>query len=111
MDLYNQLAQLISQLNTSIKTLRKSGADYAQADMEYKIALREELLKLEAEGRPVTNLQYIARGQKEVATKKYHQIATEAVYKANLEAIQSIKLQIKVLQAQIDKEYGAIIND
>lgn len=106
MDLYNELATLINQLQTSIKTLRKTGTDFAQADMEYKMALSTELLKLEAEGRPVSNLQYIARGKKEVAQKKYQQIATEAIYKANMEAIQAIKLQIKVLQARIDKEYA-----
>lgn len=111
MDLYNQLAQLIAQLNASIKQLRISGADYAESDMKYKMALREELLKLEAEGRPVTNLLYIARGEKKVAQAKYKQISSEAIYKANLEAIQAIKLQIKIIQAQIDKEYGANLND
>lgn len=111
MDLYNQLAALIQQLNTSIKQLRHTGGDYAEAERDYRIMLSEEILRMEAEGRPVTNLYNIARGKQKVADAKYRQIATEAIYRANLEAVQSIKLQIKVLQAQIDKEYGANLSD
>lgn len=111
MDLYNQLASLIQQLNASIRQLRHSGNDYAEAERDYRMLLSEELLKMEAEGRPVTNLYNIARGTRKVAEAKYKQIATEAVYRANLEAIQAVKLQIKVVQAQIDKEYGANLSD
>lgn len=111
MDLYNQLAVLIQQLNASIKQLRHSGNDYAEAERDYRMLLSEEILRMEADGRPVTNLYNIARGKKAVAEAKYKQIATETIYRANLEAIQSIKLQIKVTQAQIDKEYGANLSD
>lgn len=111
MDLYNQLAVLIQQLNTSIKQLRHSGNDYAEAERDYRMLLSEEILRMEAEGRPVTNLYNIARGKKQVAEAKYKQIASEAIYKANMEAIQGIKLQIRIIQAQIDKEYGASLSD
>lgn len=106
MDLINQLESLIDQLNKSVKSLRYTGADYAEADRAYKVKLSETLLRLEAEGRPVSNLQYIARGIQDVADAKYQQIATEAIYKANLEAIQALKLQIKVLDAQIGREWS-----
>lgn len=111
MDLYNQLSALVDQLNISIRSLRKTGTEYAEAERDYRMALSEEILRMEAEGRPVTNLYNIARGKKAVAEAKYKQIATETIYRANLEAIQSIKLQIKVTQAQIDKEYGASLSD
>lgn len=111
MDLYNQLSALVTQLNTSIRQLRHSGNDYAEAERDYRIALSEEILRMEAEGRPVTNLYNIARGKRHVAEAKFKQISTESIYRANLEAIQSIKLQIKVVQAQIDKEYGASLSD
>lgn len=111
MDLYNQLAALIEQLNISIRSLRKTGQEYAEAERDYRMALSEEILTMEGDGRPVTNIYNIARGKKKVAEAKYKQIATEAVYKANMEAIQGIKLQIRVVQAQIDKEYGANLSD
>lgn len=105
MDLLNELADLIDKLNTSVRQVRKSGSEYAEADREYKTKLATKILELEAEGRPVTNLLYIARGDKEVADAKVRQISKEAIYKANLEAINSLKLQIKVLDAQIQREY------
>lgn len=110
MDLYNQLSALLEQLNISIRSLRKTGQEYAEAERDYRMALSAEILRMEGDGRPVTNIYNIARGTK-VAEAKYKQIATEAVYKANMEAIQGIKLQIRVIQAQIDKEYGANLSD
>lgn len=104
MDLYFQLQNLINQLQKCVESIRPNTLELAQADMEYKIALRQELLRLEAEGRPVTNLLYIARGKENVAKAKYRQIAAENILKANYEAINSVKLQIRILQAQIDKE-------
>ena len=111
MDLYRQLETLIEQLNVTIKSLRHTGSDYAEAERNYRMLLSEEILRMEAEERPVTNLYNIARGRKAVADAKYQQIAKEAIYRANLEAVQSIKLQIKICQAQIDKEYGADLSD
>ncbi|MBR2554948.1 MAG: hypothetical protein IKE94_08835 [Aeriscardovia sp.] len=111
MDLYNQLSALLEQLNISIRSLRKTGQEYAEAERDYRMALSAEILRMEGDGRPVTNIYNIARGTKKVAEAKYKQIATEAVYKANMEAIQGIKLQIRVIQAQIDKEYGANLSD
>lgn len=105
MDLFQTLEQLIRDLDTSVKMLRVTGSDYAQAESNYRMLLSEAILKLEAEGRPVTNLYNIARGQKEIAKAKYEQISKEAIYKANLESIQATKLKIKVIQAQIDKEW------
>lgn len=105
MDLINKLSRLIEQLDISVRSLRVTGEEFAKADMEYKVKLSEALLRLEAEGRPVSNLQYIARGMKEVANAKYQQIRKEAIYKANIEAIQSLKLQIKILDAQIQREW------
>lgn len=105
MDLLEKLNKLIDDLDKSVKSLRATGQAYAQADKDYKMKLSETLLRLEAEGRPVSNLLYIARGMDEVAEAKYQQIAKEAIYKANYESIQSLRLQIRVLNEIINKEY------
>ena len=105
MDLLEKLNKLIDDLDKSVKSLRSTGQAYSQADKDYKMKLSETLLRLEAEGRPVSNLLYIARGLDEVAEAKYQQIAKEAIYKANYESIQSLRLQIRVLNEIINKEY------
>ncbi len=106
MDLMNTLEDKIEYLEKSIKTLRKTGEEYAKAYTDYRIALAEELLKLKNEGMAVTIAYDIARGKREIAKLKYDEICKEAIYKANQEAINSIKLQMRIIENQIGREYN-----
>lgn len=107
MDLYNELQKKINELNISIKKLRETGTDYAEAEKEYKITLRQEALKLRAEkGMPVTLIQQVVYGVPEVAEKRFVRDVKEAVYKANIEAINVFKLQVRIIEAQLQREYG-----
>jgi hypothetical protein len=111
MDLYNELQIKIKELNTSIKQLRHSGTDYAEAERSYKVCLRQEALKLRSEkDMPVTLIQQVVYGIPEVAEKRFLRDVAEAVYKANQEAINSIKLQIRVIESQLSREYGTVRN-
>ena len=106
MDLLNELEQKIRELNISIKKLRETGTDYAEAERDYKITLRQEALKLRAEkGMPVTLIQQVVYGVPEVADKRFNRDVKEAIYQANKEAINSIKLQIRVIENQLQREY------
>ena len=109
MDLYNELTQKIKELNISIKKLRETGTEYAEAERDYKITLRQEALKLRAEkGMPVTLIQQVVYGVPEVAEKRFKRDVKEAVYKANQESINSTKLQIRVIENQLQREYTSI---
>ena len=109
MDLYNDLQTKIKELNISIKKLRETGTEYAEAERDYKIALRQEALRLRAEkGMPVTLIQQVVYGVPEVADKRFKRDVKEAVYQANQEAINSIKLQIRVIENQLGREYTNI---
>lgn len=111
MDLYNELQKKINELNISIKKLRETGTEYAEAEKEYKITLRNEALKLRAEkGMPVTLIQQVVYGVPEVAEKRFKRDVKEAVYKANIEAINVFKLQVRIIEAQLQREYGNINN-
>lgn len=108
MDLYNDLQRKIEELNISIKSLRTTGTEFAEAERDYKIKLREEALKLRAEkGMAVTLINQVVYGVPEVASKRFNRDVKQAVYQANLEAINSIKLQIRVIEAQLQREWGA----
>lgn len=106
MDLVNELNSLSNKLSLSIKSLIKTGKDYAKAYTDYRIALAKELVRLKDDGMAVTIAYDVARGKPEIAKLKFNEIANEAVYKANLESISAVKLQIKIIQNQIDKEWG-----
>ena len=107
MDLTNELNNLINKLDISVKSLRKTGSEYAKAYTDYRVALAKELMILKEEGYAITLAGDIARGKPEIARLKFKEISTEAIYKANQEAINSTKLQIKIIQNQIDKEYSS----
>ena len=107
MNLFNEMQKLLNDLNTSIKKLRETGTDFAEAERDYKITLRQEALKLRAEkGMPVTLIQQVVYGIPEVADKRFKRDVKEAIYQANQEAINSIKLQIRVIEGQLNREWG-----
>ena len=98
--------QKTQQLDYSIKTLRKSGTEYAQAERDYKVLLRQECLKLRDEGMAIGMIDKTCYGIPSVAEARFKRDVAEAVYKANLEAINSIKLQMRLIEAQIQREWG-----
>lgn len=106
MNIYNEIQQKSKELQNSVTNLSQTGKKYAEAYRTYRILLSKELLRLKNDGMPVTIAYDIARGNEGVANAKFDELATEAIYRANLESIQTIKLQIKILQNQYDKEWG-----
>ena len=109
--LYNNIQQKIKQLDTSVKMLRKTGSDYGNAYAEYRIALAKELLILKDEGYAITLASDIARGKPEIARLKFNEISSEAIYKANQESINSLKLQLRLLDEQLSREWGNTKNE
>lgn len=106
MNLYNEIQMKERELDISIKSLRKTSSEYAEAYTNYRIKLSQELVKLRDEGMPVTIAYDVARGKPEIAKAKFNEIVKEGIYKANQESINSTKLQIRVLENQLEREWG-----
>ena len=106
MELIEELQIKSQQLDVAIKQLRRNGTAYAEAEKDYKIALRQEALKLKSEGKAITLIPLIVYGQENVALLRMKRDIAEATYKANQEAINSVKLQIRILDSQITREWG-----
>ena len=110
MDLYNELNQKIKELEVSIKQLRKNGTAYAETERNYKILLRQEILKMRDEGQAIGVITLTCYGIPSVAEARFKRDIAETIYKANQEAINSIKLQLRLLESQIQREYGSSQN-
>lgn len=109
MDLFNEIENLIQKLNVSIKTLANNGKALAEAERDYKITLRQEALKLRQEkNMPVTLIQQIIYGVPEVAEKRFKRDIAQAMYDTNQEFINTTKLQIRVLESQLSREFGNV---
>ena len=106
MDLINEIGQKIKALEVSVKELRKSGTAYAEAERDYKVLLRTECLKLRDDGMAIGLIDKTCYGIPSVAEARFKRDVAETVYKANQEAINSIKLQIRILDAQIAREWS-----
>lgn len=111
MDLQAEISVKLNELNNSIKQLRVTGSKYAESYAKYRIALAKELTKLKDEGMAVTLAYDIARGSTEIANYKFAEIRDEAIYKANQESINATKLEIKILEEQIKREWGQAKNE
>lgn len=105
MEEIQKMQELNTYLTTALAEYKKRGTDYAKAYKNYRVLLSQELLKLKAEGMPVTIAYDIARGTERVANAKEQEIITECLYKSCQEAINTYKLQIKILQENINKDY------
>lgn len=110
MDLFNELQSKTKDLDISIKELRNSGTRYAQAEREYKILLRQECLRLRDEGMAIGMIDKTCYGIPSVAEARFKRDVAEAVYKANLEAINSIKLQMRLIENQLSREWNRPID-
>ena len=112
MDLFNDIQALMNELTSSIKLLRKNGNDLAAAEREYKICLRQEALKLRQEkNMPVTLIAQIIYGVPEVAEKRFKRDVAETMYNTNQEHINVTKLKLRLLESQLEREWGNTNND
>lgn len=105
MELITELEQKRKQLDQGILDLRKNGTARAEAEKEYKILLRMECLKLRDEGMAIGMIDKTCYGIPSVAEARYKRDIAETIYNANQEAINSIKLQIRLIESQLQREW------
>lgn len=96
----------MAELTASIKKLRANGEKLAEAERDYKITLRKEALILRSGDMPVTLINSIIYGVPEVADKRFKRDVEEANYEANKEHINITKLKLRILEAQLAREWG-----
>lgn len=106
MDLYEQIQRLMVELTASIRKLRDNGAKLADAERDYKVILRQEALKLRTmQDMPVTLINQIIYGVPAVAEKRFIRDVEQANYDANKEFINVTKLKLRLLEAQLSREW------
>ena len=71
--------------------------------MRLRIAILEERDK----GTPVTVISDVCRGREDIAELKRLRDCSEAIYKASQEAVNVLKLRIRVLNDEIDREWNS----
>ena len=104
LDMVNDIQGLSDALTAAIHSMAKYGKVYAEAERAYKVRLMQETLKLRDAGMPVTIIDKVVMGI--VADERCKRDIAESFYKTSQENINAIKLRIRVLDNQINREWG-----
>lgn len=107
MDYINEILEKSRYLDSCIEQLRDYGLKLSTAEKDYKITLRQEALKLRTdENMPVTLINQIIYGVPGVAEKRFKRDVAETLYNTCQEKINTLKLQIRILSSQIEREWN-----
>ena len=106
MELIQELDSKSAELTASIRTLRQHGTTLAQAEHDYKVAVSQEVMRMRDAGTAVTLINLIIYGQIEIARLRLKRDIAQVMYDTNQEHINVIKLQIRIIENQIQREYN-----
>lgn len=104
-ELMLELSDKVCLLDKSLRELGNRGRVRAKAEYEYRVALRETILKERDKGTPTTIISDVCRGDRNIAKLKFDRDVADTAYEAAKEAIQVYKIQIRVLENTIEREY------
>ena len=105
-DLLIELQKLKNDLSTSMQLLRKNGEDLAQKENDYQIAKTQTVLLMKDAGCTMTEINLSIKGRPEVAPKLLARDIAKAMYEANMEHINVAKLELRIIENQIAREWG-----
>ena len=105
-DLLIELNKARQELNTSMQMLRKHGEDLARAENEYQVIKAQTVLLMKRDGASITEIGLSIKGQPEVAEAMLKRDIAKTMYEANQEHINVKKLDIRVIENQIAREWN-----
>lgn len=106
MELWQMIEEKQESLDKAIKQLANNGYDLSTKERNYKIALNKKALELRNQEMPVTLINQVIYGYEDIAKLRFERDNAQVKYNANLEYINTIKLNIRILESQLSREYG-----
>jgi hypothetical protein len=104
-ELINQILDKSNQMTSVITELKKRGRKMAETEADYRSALAQKILQLRAENFPVTIMNDVCRGDREVAKLRLVRDIALTEYEVAKEMLQVLKLQVRVLQSEIERDF------
>ena len=104
-DLMLELQGKIHLLDSALQQFGNRGRAAAQAEHDYRVERAKHTLILRDKGVPATLIQDLCRGEPTIAKLKFEWDVALVSYNAAQEAINSYKLQIRVLESTIEREW------
>ena len=98
-DIIIEMRETKARLNTASKEIFPLAKKKAETERAYRIALRQEKLKLKTEGMPITLINDIAKGNEHIATLRLERDIANDMYKAGLESMRTTQSEASILQS------------
>ena len=104
-DLMTELNRMKDELHKSMKQLRQHGEELAEKEHDYQVIKAQTWLSLKESGCTSTELANTIKGQPRVAEAMLERDIAKSMYEANQAHINGVKLEMKVLENQISREW------
>ena len=105
--LWDEIIEKRALLSSCIESLMEHGIKASKAEHNYKIALRKEMYRLREDEKvawtAVANLSY---GDLQVAKLRMDRDIYKVTYDAAQEKINGLKLELRILESQLNREWG-----
>lgn len=109
-ELYRELDAKTRLLDRAITELRERGKALSEAERDYRMAKAKGILSEREKGTPATLTLDLVMGDKDVSMLRMKRDCADVLYKSAYEFIQTTKLEIRLLDAQIAREMGRAEN-
>lgn len=103
--MWHEVQADIRALDALTEEFRADGARLADAEARYRKEVAVAMLEERSEGTPVTIIRDVLYIRKAVYAALVERNNAQAVYDADKEAINALKLKIKVTNSQIEREW------
>lgn len=105
-DLFSLSREAMQHAREYTEQLEELGRKKAEADRDYQVAKNKRVLAMKAEGRTATEINLLIKGDKDVSVKLFARDCAESLYDATKELINTNKMDARLLEAQIAREWN-----
>ena len=105
-DLMEEMKRMKDELHRSMKMLRQNGNALAQAENKYQCTKAQTVAMMKADGCPMTEISLSIKGQTDVAEAMLKRDLAKVMYESNQEHINVVKLELRVIESQIEREWN-----
>ena len=104
---WNDIEAGIAYLKERTEEMREHGKDAAMADAAYRAIKAKAILEEKAKGTPATLCRDVIYARQDVQEALLNRNCTQAVYEADKESINTMKLKLRITDAQLARDWQA----
>lgn len=97
-EIIHEMREVRKRLNTASIQIFNLARDKAEAERKYKVALRQEILKLKKEGYAATLINDLAKGEEVIAQLRFERDIAKELYVSGLESMKQTRTEASLLQ-------------